>query len=461
MEDGRVEPGPACERGRAITLRWNGRSVPAYEGETVGAALHAAGERAIMRSIKYHRPRGLFCCTGKCASCLVRVDGTPNVRACVTPVRDGMDVRTQNAFPSARRDLFSVVDKVYPETFDYHQRFIRPRALTPVYHKVIRAMAGFGRVPDLHPAAPRRPPIRRVEVDVAVVGAGPSGLSAAAAAAEGAASVLCVDESDRAGGSLLLTPAGPDAPRDGVEVAADLAARVADAGGEVLARSVAFGLYLTDGRGDALAPPGVLAVLAPERVLDVRARALVVASGHHETPALFGGNDLPGVMGARAALILLRRHGVLPGRRVALLGEGAVLDEAEAALRAAGAEVAGVVGRDGWQGATLVEARGGDRVERIELARDGSRPWTERVDCVLVAGGETPRVEILQQAGCRMAWRGAYLPDAKDVATSVPGVFAAGSVLGPAPLAERIAQGARAGEAAAAFARARVREVRA
>lgn len=444
-DDGRVEPGPACSRGRLVHLRFDGRNVPAYEGETVGAALHAAGERALMRSIKYHRPRGVFCCTGKCANCLVRVDGTPNVRACVTPVADGMVVETQNAWPSARRDFFAVVDKVYRSHFDYHRRFIRPKIFAPIYHKVIRGMAGFGKLPDLRPVAAPRPRIERRDVDVLVVGAGASGLAAATAAAEGAASVLCVDEGDRVGGSLLLHR--DIDVRDGVDVADELARRLADAEGEVLQRSVAFGLYLTDGHGEALPPPGVVAVMTPERVVEVRPRALIVAAGYHETPPMFPGNDLPGVMGARAGLILLHRHGVLPGKRVALVGEGETLDRAAIDLAHAGVEVLRAKGQ------RVAEAWGGGRLEGVVLEAEGGTR-KEEVDAVLAAGDETPRVELLQQAGCRMAWRDAYVPETTRGATSVPGVFAVGSVAGRRVLTARLEEGAHVGEAAARYARA-------
>lgn len=455
MGDGaRVEPGPAAFRGRPISIRHNGASVPCFEGETVGAALHAHGEHVLMRSIKYHRPRGLFCCTGKCASCLVRVDGTPNVRACTTPVHDGMVVETQNAFPSARRDLFAIVDKVYRTNFDYHQRFIRPKVLTPVYHKVIRAMAGFGKIPDLRPLPTRRPAIRRLDVDVAVVGAGPAGLSAAVAAAEAGSRVLLVDEGDRAGGSLLLErDAGAGEP--GVRVADALLRRLEAAGGETLARSTAFGVYMTDGRGEAYPAPGLLAVLTPERIVEVRAKALVVAAGYHETPPLFGGNDLPGVLGARAALILLHRHGILAGRRVAVAADTERARRAADDLRRAGAEIVGIVGEGEWKGARIVEARGSDRVEEIVLEQAGAT-LRAKVDCVLSAGDETPRVELLQQVGARLDPVGWSLaPRLDGPATSVSAVFAAGSLAGLAPLDKRLADGARAGEAAARHAKKR------
>lgn len=434
MDDLRVAPGPATSRGKPISLTVAGRTIDCFEGETVGAALHAAGERVLMRSIKYHRPRGLFCCTGKCAGCLMRIDGTPNVRACVTPARDGMVIEHQNAFPSAGRDLFSVVDKVYRKNFDYHARFIRPRFMSPIYNGVIRRMAGYGRIPDLRPV--ERPPIQRLAVDVLVVGGGPAGLAAAAAAAEGAATVLLVEEADRAGGSLLFEPGG-------VQEADELVARAQDAGGRILERSVAFGVYLTDGEGNALAPPGKVAIMTPENVVEVRPKTLVVASGYHETPPLIVGNDLPGVMGARAGLILLHRHGVIPGRRIAFAGSGQLADRAREDLARAGCEIV-----DGH----VSEAWGGTRLEGAIV--DGKKM---EIDCILCAGDETPRVELLQQSGARLAVRDRSLVpalDAGDVATSVRGVFAAGTVADPAlPVSERLAMGGRAGEAAARHAR--------
>ena len=80
------------ERGRAIQLRVDGQLIPAYEGETVAAALLAAGRRIFRHRVPGGDPRGVFCGIGMCYDCLVTVDGTRIVRACVTPVRDGMQV---------------------------------------------------------------------------------------------------------------------------------------------------------------------------------------------------------------------------------------------------------------------------------------------------------------------------------------------------------------------------------
>ena len=82
-------------RGEKITFFFDGREMDAYAGETIAAALHAAGIRELAKSPKLHHSRGLFCAIGQCASCLMVVDGEPNIRVCVTKVRPGMRVELQ------------------------------------------------------------------------------------------------------------------------------------------------------------------------------------------------------------------------------------------------------------------------------------------------------------------------------------------------------------------------------
>ena len=83
------------ERGRALEVFMDGAEVRAYEGESIAAALAASGRRFTRWTARTGEPRGYFCGMGVCQDCLVTVDGLPNVRACVTPVRDGMRVESQ------------------------------------------------------------------------------------------------------------------------------------------------------------------------------------------------------------------------------------------------------------------------------------------------------------------------------------------------------------------------------
>src|SRR5579872_928845 len=92
-----------------FTFQFDGQAVDARAGDTVASALYRAGRRIFTRSFKYHRPRGLLCMSGKCPNCLMNVDGVPNVRTCMTPVRAGMKVKHQNAYPSLETDYLSMV----------------------------------------------------------------------------------------------------------------------------------------------------------------------------------------------------------------------------------------------------------------------------------------------------------------------------------------------------------------
>src|SRR5581483_1327102 len=125
---------------REVTIDFEGRPIPATEGEPVAVALLRAGERILARSVKYHRPRGVQCMVEQCASCLVRVDGLPNRFACTTPCADGMTVARQNAFPSASSDLFRAIDWTFPRTFNHHEMLAGVPVASQVMAKVARQL---------------------------------------------------------------------------------------------------------------------------------------------------------------------------------------------------------------------------------------------------------------------------------------------------------------------------------
>jgi sarcosine oxidase subunit alpha len=117
------------ERGEEIRFYFDGNEILAYEGETIGAALFAAGVDVFTRSVKYHRPRGMFCAIGKCSSCMMRVDGVPNTMICIVPLRDGMVVESQNAFPSIDVDVLSLFSRFFPSEAGFYYRMLtRPRS---------------------------------------------------------------------------------------------------------------------------------------------------------------------------------------------------------------------------------------------------------------------------------------------------------------------------------------------
>ena len=86
---------------KKVTIYYNGKALPALEGEPVASALMAAGIRSMRTTPKLHEPRGIFCAIGRCTDCMMIVDGIPNTRTCVTMVYDGMRVERQDGLKAA------------------------------------------------------------------------------------------------------------------------------------------------------------------------------------------------------------------------------------------------------------------------------------------------------------------------------------------------------------------------
>ena len=78
-----------------VEFTFDGNRMEGFEGEPIAMALHANGVRIYRETPEMKRPRGFFCAIGKCSSCFMVVDGTPNVRTCITPLKAGMKVETQ------------------------------------------------------------------------------------------------------------------------------------------------------------------------------------------------------------------------------------------------------------------------------------------------------------------------------------------------------------------------------
>ena len=97
MNERRITDHPVLtfRKGKRVKFILDGRELEGHAGEPIAAALHASGVKILRKSIRYGRPRGFFCAVGKCASCLMRVNGIPNTRVCVTKLDEGMKIETQ------------------------------------------------------------------------------------------------------------------------------------------------------------------------------------------------------------------------------------------------------------------------------------------------------------------------------------------------------------------------------
>jgi sarcosine oxidase subunit alpha len=410
----------------------DGVRVPARAGESVTSALLAAGRPLLSRSAKYHRPRGPFCLAGSCGACLVRIDGLPNVKACITACREGLQVETQNAVGGAAWDLLGAIDLFAPKGIDHHHLATWSQLANKVAVSASRQLAGLGQLPDRTPAP--WPPAQELGLDALVVGSGPAGLGAAEALARAGLRVLLSEQEPGLGGRLRCRLGLPGDPP--LAWADEVAQAVARAGGQVLVRAAVLGLWRQG--GEALAAVAVRGE-AP-RLVVVRAARVVLASGTWAQPPVFPGNDLPGVHGARGLAVALSEHGVVPGERAVVLGSGPEAEAVAARLRDAGLAVERVD--------EVARARGGRRLAAVDL------PGGRRVRCDVLASS-TPRMpaaELAREAGAPLALdpeTGAFRVVPGEAGAVAAGIFAAGEVCGPCSAADAAAAGRRAGEAAA------------
>jgi len=421
-------------RGRRISFTFDDRELHGYEGETVAAALHAAGVTTYRESPRLHRPRGFFCAIGKCSSCLMTVDGVPNVRVCITPLREGM---------------------------------------------VVRSAKDRGHLPREDPPAawpwPGHYQPQIVETDVAVIGAGPAGLSAAIETTQLGLETIIVDENQRIGGQLIKQTHMFFGSREhhartrGIDIPDKLMERINKSRARFLLGATVIGFY-----GD-----GTAAVVRDREFLHLKAGKVIVATGASENMLAFDNCDLPGVYGAGAVQTLMNVHGIIPGHRVLMVGAGniglivsyqllqagvEVVDIIEAVPRIGGYHVhAAKVLRSGvpiHTSHTILKATGQEKVEGAVVARVDEDwkpiPGTERtlkVDTICLAVGLSPTSELLFQAGCQ-SW---YVPELgghlaahdENLETTVPGIYVAGDVSGIEEASAAMLEGRLAGLSAA------------
>ena len=456
--------GELIDRSRPVQFWFEDLWVQGYRGDTISTALAANGVRVIGRSFKYHRPRGLLSVADHDANAMVQVLGNdrsiPNVRADVTAVQSGWQVSAVNTKGGLAKDRLAILGRLSPFLpVGFYYKAFHGKRWFPRWERMFRSLAGLG---EIDGRAARRSTAKRYDFcDVLVIGAGPSGLSAALTAADQGASVLLVEESASLGGSGAYARGGSGEIAERTVTLA-LAVR-SHSRIRVLANTYAAGYY-----ADHWVP-----LIGPECMIKARAGSVVVAQGAYEQPAVFHGNDLPGVMLASAAQRLMYQYAVAPAGRVVVLTANqqgyaaaldglahgidvcAVLDLREEPGSASGVAVSELIRRGipVHFGAIPVEAaagKGGDVGSFVFGLRAAPRRTEYRldVDGVWMSVGFAPANALLHQASARME----YVRSVEQfVPYSLPaGVFACGKVNGVYPLEERISDGADAGACAAA-----------
>jgi sarcosine oxidase subunit alpha len=455
--------GEWIDRSRPLGMSFEGRPIAAFSGDTLTAALAAAGVMTTARSFKYHRRRGVFSAAGHDANNLFQIGAEPNQRGDQILAREGMRfdaVNTSGGVDADRAAAIGLLSRFLPVGF-YYKAFLGRRNF-PWFEKLIRRMSGLGQIRfDAPPGVRDR---RYMHCDVAVIGGGLSGMSAALAAVRhGAQRVVIIEEAQQLGGSAVWhSRTRVDAQRHGRElaVAVEREPRI-----QRLCGHSVVGHYADH----------ELAISRLDRedggLVLLRAAAVVLATGCIEQPAVFRNNDLPGILLGSAAQRLLYRYGVAVGEKVVVLGantdaaalaldlkshgvgvcELALLEGSpvtQASLPVVELLQAGIRVRTDVQSLAAVQGRDGGLV-RVDFT---GAMGTDQVpcDCLLLSTGWMPAIHLALQAGATVQFN-------KDIGQHLParlprGLFTAGRVNGVFGFDARESDGAEAGRLAASHA---------
>lgn len=313
--------------------------------------------------------------------------------------------------------------------------------------------------------------------DLIIVGAGPSGLSAAIEAAKRGLKVVVFDENEKPGGQLFkqihkfFGSKEHRAKVRGFVIGQQLLDEADAVGVKVVLNATVIGLYQDH----------EVVVKMGEEVSHFKGDAVVIATGAAENMVTFDGWTLPGVIGAGAAQTMMNLHGVRPGKKVLMLGSGNVglvvsfqlmqcgcdvVALVDAAPRVGGYGVhAAKVARTGvpfYLSHTIVKAEGETEVTGVTIAQVDEKfqfiPGTEKhfdVDTICLAVGLSPMSQLLKMAGAKMEdnpRRGGQVPICDEYGrTSIPGVFVAGDVSGIEEASSAMIEGRMAGIVASEY----------
>lgn len=442
----RIDGKGLVDRTKPVRFRFDGKDYAGYKGDTLASALLANDVRLVGRSFKYHRPRGVLTAGSEEPNALVEVVGpsnqTPNVRATMQEVFEGLVAQSQNRLGSLRFDLLAVNDYLSPflSAGFYYKTFMWPRAFWEgLYEPLIRRAAGLGSLSGKHDEGTYEKAF--AFCDVLVIGSGPSGLMAALTAGRSGADVILCEESHALGGRLLSDGGVIGGVPAGDWVASVVAELQALPNVRIMPRTTVTGAY-DHGTYGALERVGLHKPARPnlprECFWRIVAQHAVLASGALERPVAFENNDRPGIMMASAVRTYLNRYGVVPGKRVTLFANTDGARSTARDLMAAGVTVAAIIDPrpDASNvedcpvhvGAEVVGSRGRLGLSGIQV-RKGSEIIEIETDCLAMSGGWNPTIHLTCHMNGRPRWSedlAAFVP----MEGAVPGLVAVGAANG-------------------------------
>jgi len=434
-----------------ISFKFDGKTLYGFKGDTLASALLANNIHLVGRSFKYHRPRGIMTCGSEEPNAIVQVGNDPsltepNVRATEMELYEGLEVSSQNCWPSLNIDIGAInnfFSHLMPSGF-YYKTFMWPANFWEKYEYFIRKSAGLGRSPtkpdqDIYDH-------RYLHCDVLIVGGGISGIIAAKIAAQNNLNTVILTDDNHLGGSTIFQENNCYKINNSYS-------------NEWLKKEIenlnSYKNLTIKNRTTLAAYHSYNYLLAREDLTDhltlnekkdkvrqrlwkIRAKKVVIATGAIERPLIFNNNDRPGVILSSSIKKYIDYYGVKCGQKISLFTNNDTAYETAISLSNNGVTVNSVIDiRDKsnssivkqaeklgikihWKH-TVVNTNGYKRINSIELMKlsdDGTdvvgNKLKEECDCLAISGGWTPRVHLFTQSGGKLKFRdkdNVFLPD--------------------------------------------------
>ena len=438
----RVKSSSYIDETTRISFKFNGKKLFGFKGDTLASALLANNIHLVARSFKYHRPRGIMTSGSEEPNAIVQLHDNssrtePNVRATEIELYEGLEASSQNCWPSVNFDIGGInnfLSPLLPAGF-YYKTFMWPASFWEKYEYFIRKSAGLGKSPT--EADPDIYDHKYVHCDVLVIGGGISGIIAAKSAAKNGLKTLIVDEKPNLGGTTIYQN------NDHFKINDENSSKWLQ--NEIDSLKNYENLEVKT-RTSVAAYHGYNFVLAREnltdhieiskrenkvrqRLLKIRAKKVITATGSIERPLIFNNNDRPGILLSSAIKKYADFYGVKSGEEIVLFTNNDTAYETALSLSNKGIKVKAIVDiRDAnenrliksikdlnikiYNNHTVVDTKGHKRINKVsimELSKDGTSVVGNRIDidcdCLGMAGGWTPAVHLFTQSGGKLKFR--------------------------------------------------------
>ena len=438
----RVKTSKFIDETTRVSFKFNSKNYYGYKGDTLASALIANGIHLVGRSFKYHRPRGIMTAGSEEPNAIVQLNNNsalsePNVRATEVEIYDGLEASSQNCWPSVNFDIGGInnfLSPLLPAGF-YYKTFMWPASFWEKYEYFIRKSAGLGK----SPATPD-PDIydhKYIHCDVLVIGGGISGIMAAKTAAQNGLNTLLVEEKPNLGGTTIYQNSEQhkiNNQTSSIWLEKEIANLESLDNLEIKTRTSVAAFH---GYNFLLARENLTDHLpikdrtnkVRQRLLKIRAKKVITATGSLERPLVFNNNDRPGILLSSAIKKYIDFYGVSCGEDNVLFTNNDSAYETALSLFKKGIRVKAIVdireqpsskiieevesnGIKVYKEYTVVNTEGYKKINKIsimQLSKDGQSVIGSKIDldcdCLGLSGGWTPAVHLFTQSGGKLRFR--------------------------------------------------------